>query len=469
VDAHPLIREHFAELLKDSDAWAAGHWRLYEHLCVTTKEGEQPTLEDLQPLYQAVAHGCLAGEHEKARADVYSKRILRGSESYSTKRHGAPETDLSALVCFFETPWSKPVSKLNPDNQAWILERVAEALIALVRLPEATECMKACEAKYFEIHAPNLAILQTSKLWDLALIREEITAAVEGTEDLEDGEMFRISFVGAHNSATIEVLSTRGYALHQYGKTSDAMWMFVKAEAISIIDALQYHSADNAEALAKAAITQELAEAKIWRAKARTLRAKVKILFDNGREGKDEARRTKMEDLQWRAESSTERAKAYIKLAKELRAEKKPGKKHIRWQTERDVSPLASKHEFRFCEVLLTHAERDAWRAFCNVRPKRGIRDRELDIVDVRAGRSRELAKKEALLDTALNQLALGALFSLPRNSQPSRISRSSLFDSRLRRCFCKRLSPSWHTTLSSPWPAYPCVAAKPHWRSRWR
>src|SRR5262249_16236822 len=48
VDAHPVIREHFAEQLKGTDAWREGHRRLYEYLCASTHEGEAPTLEDLQ-------------------------------------------------------------------------------------------------------------------------------------------------------------------------------------------------------------------------------------------------------------------------------------------------------------------------------------------------------------------------------------------------------------------------------------
>ena len=80
VDAHPLIREYFANQLGggrlsgssnlDSEsratlAWTEGHRRLYEHLCETT--GHQPgTLDGLQPLYQAVAHGCQAGLHQQA-------------------------------------------------------------------------------------------------------------------------------------------------------------------------------------------------------------------------------------------------------------------------------------------------------------------------------------------------------------------------------------------------------------------
>jgi hypothetical protein len=88
LDAHPLLREYFArELRKNTAAWEAAHKRLFEHLCGATKEGDEPTLDDLQPLYQAVAHGCQAGLHEEALYNVYVKRILRGTGSggfYST-------------------------------------------------------------------------------------------------------------------------------------------------------------------------------------------------------------------------------------------------------------------------------------------------------------------------------------------------------------------------------------------------
>ena len=79
LDAHPLLREYFATQLRrqQPEAWRAAHRRLYEHLCATTKEGDQPTLEDLQPLYQAVAHGCQAGLQQEACDKVYRDRIQR--------------------------------------------------------------------------------------------------------------------------------------------------------------------------------------------------------------------------------------------------------------------------------------------------------------------------------------------------------------------------------------------------------
>ena len=93
LDAHPLLREYFAQQLRDEhpDAWRAAHRRLYEHLCANTHEGDQPTLDDLQPLYQAVAHGCQAGMPQKACNKVYHDRITawHGTEFYSAYKLGA--------------------------------------------------------------------------------------------------------------------------------------------------------------------------------------------------------------------------------------------------------------------------------------------------------------------------------------------------------------------------------------------
>ena len=81
LDAHPLLREYFAKHLREgrAEAWKAAHRRLYAHLTATTQDKETPTLDDLQPLYQAVAHGCHAGMQQEACDTVYIGRIMRGS------------------------------------------------------------------------------------------------------------------------------------------------------------------------------------------------------------------------------------------------------------------------------------------------------------------------------------------------------------------------------------------------------
>ena len=90
VDTHPIIREHFAEQLRDKnpDAWREGHRRLYEHLCANTTDKSQPTLEDLQPLYQAVAHGCQAGLQKEAVKCLWSDASTDLEKHYSIKKLG---------------------------------------------------------------------------------------------------------------------------------------------------------------------------------------------------------------------------------------------------------------------------------------------------------------------------------------------------------------------------------------------
>ena len=129
VDAHPLVREYFAEQLKKnhSEALRAGHSRLFDHLCKTT-DYRPNTLADLQPLYQAVAHGCLAGRQQEACQKVYIDRILRGTGHdgfYSSKKLGAIGANLSAVAAFFDEPWTRLLPSLRAPDQAWLLAEAA--------------------------------------------------------------------------------------------------------------------------------------------------------------------------------------------------------------------------------------------------------------------------------------------------------------------------------------------------------
>jgi hypothetical protein len=105
LDAHPLVREWFGKRLKatSENAWRAAHGRLYEHLRDTTKEGDTPTLEDLAPLYQAIAHGCRAGRHQETLDKIFRGRICRGRPDgemafYARNKLGALGSDLAALA-----------------------------------------------------------------------------------------------------------------------------------------------------------------------------------------------------------------------------------------------------------------------------------------------------------------------------------------------------------------------------------
>ncbi|MEK7675478.1 MAG: hypothetical protein AAB676_06565 [Verrucomicrobiota bacterium] len=151
LDAHPLIREYFAGQLRQQNpaGWRAAHGRLYEHLVGSTSDKGHPVLEDLQPLYQAVAHGCRAGRFTDALVDVFQKRLRRGVEHYSFRR-GFVGADLAALSGFFDTPWldikdAPAVSNqaLSALNQAYVLNETGSALRVLGRIHEAAEPVQA--------------------------------------------------------------------------------------------------------------------------------------------------------------------------------------------------------------------------------------------------------------------------------------------------------------------------------------
>ncbi len=227
LDAHPLLRQYFGQRLRDTqpEAWRAAHRRLYEHLCATTKEGDEPTLEDLQPLYQAVAHGCQAGGHEEARSNVYRDRILRGQEFYSTRKLGAFGSDLGAVACFFETPWSRVSPTLTEADQAWLLNEAATRLRGLGRLTEALEPMRAGLEKGVRQENWKSAAIRANNLSELELALGEVAAAVKDAEQ-------SVTYAGRSGDASMRMMmrTTIADALNQAARRTEAEARFREAE-----------------------------------------------------------------------------------------------------------------------------------------------------------------------------------------------------------------------------------------------
>lgn len=170
LDCHPLIREYFANRLKNEnlEAWREAHSRLYEYY--KTQAPEFPdTLEAMLPLYAAVAHGCQAGRYQETMEEVYWPRIHRENEAFGIHNLGAFGTELAALVNFFDTPWLQPVPGLIEILQGFVLNNAAMCLQALGRLPEAVEPMKASlEVAIAQQSWRNVAMVNAN-LCDLSL------------------------------------------------------------------------------------------------------------------------------------------------------------------------------------------------------------------------------------------------------------------------------------------------------------
>ncbi|GAB6041524.1 TIR domain-containing protein [Endothiovibrio diazotrophicus] len=227
LDAHPLVREYLARRLAKEQpaAWREGHRRLYEQL-----KGSAPHhpegLAALQPLYQAVAHGCLAGLYEEARAEVYRDRVLRGTGSggfYSTRQLGAFGADLGAVACLFEMPWRRPAPALSEAAQAWLLNEAATRLRALGRLEEALEPMEAGAERL----AKQEAATSYGNLSELQLTLGRIDDAVGAAErSVELADRSGDAFQRMVNRTTL------ADALHQRGEFAEAAERFREAEAM---------------------------------------------------------------------------------------------------------------------------------------------------------------------------------------------------------------------------------------------
>ncbi len=228
IDAHPLIREYFAGQLRNTQpaAFQAAHSRLFDHLRATTPH-RPDTLDGLQPLYQAVVHGCLAGRQQEARDKVYLDRILRGTGSdgfYSMDKLGAIAADLAAVAAFFDEPWSHVSANLIEADQAWMLGAAAFRLRALGRLTEALQPMRASLEMYVRQENWNYAARVAGNLSELEVTLGRLTDAVADSRE-------SITHADESGDAFMRTVSrtTAADALHQSGRRDEAGALFAEA------------------------------------------------------------------------------------------------------------------------------------------------------------------------------------------------------------------------------------------------
>ena len=226
-----MVREYLAQALKthSQDAWREGHRRLYERLKASVPH--QPEgLDGLQPLYQAVAHGCQAGLWQEVCEQVYRDRILRGTGHdgfYSSRKLGAFGADLGAVACLFAEPWTRPAPALTEPAQAWLLNEAAFQLRALGRLGEALGPMRAGAEMGVKQENWKNAAIGYGNLSELELTLGQVPEAVaDGRRSLDHAERSGDAFW------RMVIRTTVADALHQQGETGEARRLFAEAEAM---------------------------------------------------------------------------------------------------------------------------------------------------------------------------------------------------------------------------------------------
>jgi len=228
LDAHPLVRVFFRDALEEKrpEAWRAGNLRLYEHFQKVAPDLPD-TLEDMEPLFTAVVHGCRAGQQQEALEEVYYRRILRGPEHFSWKKLGSFGSDLSALSGFFDRPWDKPSAGITAAAQTFVLNQAGLYLRALGRPDEAVQPAEASLEAALRLEDWKEASRCANNLSDLTLNLGEVERAVafgKRSVDLADRS-------GDASQRMIR-RTTLADALHQAGYWDESADAFREAEAL---------------------------------------------------------------------------------------------------------------------------------------------------------------------------------------------------------------------------------------------
>lgn len=235
LDCHPLIREHFGDKLENENqaAWKEAHARLFEYYKSLPEKlfnKKLPdTLEEMEPLFAAVMHGCLAGKHKEAFWDVYVERIKRETEHYSTAQLGAYGADLSCISNFFETRWDRPVAGLTEQDKAVALNWAGFRLRAVGRLSEAAQPMKGALEMNVKQQNWKDAALDASNLSQLYLNIGNVASAQKyGAQGVDFADR-------SGNGFQMETKRVQlADAQYQAGENSAAQELFLEAENMQI-------------------------------------------------------------------------------------------------------------------------------------------------------------------------------------------------------------------------------------------
>jgi len=244
------VREHFGALLEaeDPSAWRAAHSVLFDWFRSLPDKEQPDTLEELEPLYRAVGHGCKAGRYRTALESIYRSRILRSDEeAYSLFHLGAYSPDLAALSGFFPRrlsdqviDWCAPAftdssiheeDTLHESSRSWLRGHVAFCLMSVGRLNEALEPrtlglqMDRDSESWTEfcISSNNLSDL-LAVLGDWGAAERVILESLNVTEKIESPKQrARRNMIGKAYLARI---------LHGQGRFEEASATFLEAEQL---------------------------------------------------------------------------------------------------------------------------------------------------------------------------------------------------------------------------------------------
>lgn len=236
LDAHPLVREFFGSRLEREapDTWRAAHSRLFDHL-TATDEGENPSLEALAPLFQAISHGVRAGRAEETLTDVYRDRLCRREADGRIAFHayaklGAFDLMLSTVTWFFDEPYRLPLNTLSSKRRQWILNQAGYTLRSVGRLEDAIPAIEMGKAGNIAENDWRNASVAAVNLIEMQMAVGQILNAIASAEQGVDLAKRSIRVDPSHPERLFIAKAILGECFHKSGEFQHALKLYHEAE-----------------------------------------------------------------------------------------------------------------------------------------------------------------------------------------------------------------------------------------------
>jgi tetratricopeptide (TPR) repeat protein len=224
---HPLIKGYFESDFDEKDKKLC-HKRIYQYF--GDYAPEQPeTLEEMQPLFEQVYHGCGAGLFDEVWWDVYWEKICREEVYFITQKLGAEETNLSLVRTFFpKGDLSRKPLVSEERVQSWLLNEAGLTLENIGRPKEAEEpfltaLKMVIEAKNWENVSSGFICLA-----DLQFRTGRLESGLESAQKALDA--------AEKAKSDEEILNSKAYfawILHLLGKNEGADKKFKEADELN--------------------------------------------------------------------------------------------------------------------------------------------------------------------------------------------------------------------------------------------
>ena len=224
--AHPLIKSYFESDFEERNKKIC-HQRIYAYFGENAPE-EAETLEEMQPLFEQVYHGCAAGLHDEVFDNILQQKIYRENDRYLVNNKGAWETALSLVKSFFPKGNLSQMTLISKkSSQSWLINEAGLTLLSTGRAKEAEGPFLKAVQMTIETQDWTNASKDYQNLADLQFRIGEIESGVESANKaLEMSEK-------AESDRDIGFSKNRlGCLLYLLGETKEAEEHFHRADEL---------------------------------------------------------------------------------------------------------------------------------------------------------------------------------------------------------------------------------------------